>query len=758
MRPILPALLAVLVGAASADAGLVRETWGRKAVHPDTLSVIVEGEAVRIVFDLSAIPKGAAVRRALLRNEKIRQPARPIRIFAVAKLKGDAGPAVAGRPLALVPPRHQWFDATDAVRRWVSRPESNLGLSLASAAGFPPEGAFLDVWYEGRPKPPPPSVTGLKAIHHDGQTFLTWEELPMYRPEPSEVVWATYDKRPVHVVDGPGEGYMGKPRVAGIRQKTFRKLQRYKVINPTTRSMSRQRPRLVRIGPWPDVRYRVYRSRKKITPENVHQAEWLGDARPLCGYDRSKLRFRTWGEYYDPREDPEAFVPTYCLEDGRSIPPGRAFHVHTPQEQGQAYYAVTVARDGVESFAVVTGRCSLAQPVAEKNSPLRPVLQYPRTFWAAVRYEYYLWQAPPLANSASQKINRVMVYTAHKHKPPGWLTVIRYAPPRVHNAGNVMLCMDYGNGIGYSQGRGTFLSYAEAKVDYYHERACSRMIDWVCQEWKIDRGRGIGAEGQYLPPLYAVRNPDRIRYLHTQASGLGYDWIWRPRRCRLRSLLGPRASATTVDGTPAWNLWHLGWYLKRNPARDLPFFYWKERQEGPEVSFLAIGALRDARQPFACEWGGGRLSRQLRHMLRVMRWDRSVPAFGNCSLDANPGSGWRPDGDPRGQINGYLVWDYHTVVETAGRWEMTAGLTLDAPRDECAVDVTPRHCRLFKRKPGQKFLWTNTDQQGRRGAQSGEVTADPWGLVTLRDVKLLKGIPDQGLSKPRNRIRIVRKN
>jgi hypothetical protein len=141
-------------------------------------------------------------------------------------------------------------------------------------------------------------------------------------------------------------------------------------------------------------------------------------------------------------------------------------------------------------------------------------------------------------------------------------------------------------------------------------------------------------------------------------------------------------------------------------------------------------------------------------MLRLMRWDKSVPAFGRCSLDANPGSGWRPDGDPKGQINGFLVWDYATVAESADQWEMTVGLTADAPRGQCTVDLTPRHCKLFKPKSGDKFLWTNTDGRGQE-IQAGEVAADKFGLVTLRDLRVLKSAAgDQ--AKPANSLRVTR--
>jgi hypothetical protein len=145
-------------------------------------------------------------------------------------------------------------------------------------------------------------------------------------------------------------------------------------------------------------------------------------------------------------------------------------------------------------------------------------------------------------------------------------------------------------------------------------------------------------------------------------------------------------------------------------------------------------------------------------MLRRMRWDRSVPAFGHCSLDANPGSGWRPDGDPRGQINGYLVWDYDTVTESPDRWEMAVGLSTAAPRNDCTVDLTPRHCRAFKPKAGDVFRWTNTDLASGREVQAGQVTADRWGLVTLKSVKVSKGAADQAgrAAKCQNLIRISR--
>jgi hypothetical protein len=130
-----------------------------------------------------------------------------------------------------------------------------------------------------------------------------------------------------------------------------------------------------------------------------------------------------------------------------------------------------------------------------------------------------------------------------------------------------------------------------------------------------------------------------------------------------------------------------------------------------------------------------------------MRWDVTLPAFSRCSLDNNPGNGDPSDGDPCGQINGYLLWDDAEQVEQADRWEMNVYLVGSCPKDSCVVDITPRHCKAFRPKAGEKFGWTNTSLAEKREVQSGEVRADAAGLVTLE-----KAIVSRG----RNRIRIAR--
>jgi len=78
---------------------------------------------------------------------------------------------------------------------------------------------------------------------------------------------------------------------------------------------------------------------------------------------------------------------------------------------------------------------------------------------------------------------------------------------------------------------------------------------------------------------------------------------------------------------------------------------------------------------------------------------------------------------------------------------MTVWVVAACPENACAVDVTPRHCKAFKPKPGRKFKWTNTSLAGGKVVATGTVAADKWGLVTLKQLSIDKG---------KNRISIVK--
>ena len=104
----------------------------------------------------------------------------------------------------------------------------------------------------------PPQVEGLGAIHRNGQTFLVWKELPVYRPPAGSILWIQrMSGRRTEVAGGPGEGVEGYPRAAAIELKTLRDLQALAVRDKPVGHWARQMPPFKRLREVPAVSYRV---------------------------------------------------------------------------------------------------------------------------------------------------------------------------------------------------------------------------------------------------------------------------------------------------------------------------------------------------------------------------------------------------------------------------------------------------------------------------------------------------------------------
>jgi hypothetical protein len=269
-------------------------------------------------------------------------------------------------------------------------------------------------------------------------------------------------------------------------------------------------------------------------------------------------------------------------------------------------------------------------------------------------------------------------------------------------------------------------------------------VRWALARWPADPARISSGVSEH----FGIRHPELFGVMWLGPYSLDFDMKWNPGSGSLAGRLGPPELAVTPEGSKAWDVFDMSWYLKQDPAKDTPFQAClfdqpKDGNHGAEYGWQddpkGLAALRDARQPYCGMWGGAAISRTLNDGLRKMRWDRSLPAFSNCSLDNNPGNGDPDDGDPFGQINGYLFWQYDDIVEQKDRWELTVFLAPECPDQTCAVDITPRHCRLFRPAPGERFTWTNTALANGKAVQSDQVAADKWGLVTLKKAVVSKG-------------------
>ncbi|MBI5168775.1 MAG: hypothetical protein HZA61_04730 [Candidatus Eisenbacteria bacterium] len=127
------------------------------------------------------------------------------------------------------------------------------------------------------------------------------------------------------------------------------------------------------------------------------------------------------------------------------------------------------------------------------------------------------------------------------------------------------------------------------------------------------------------------------------------------------------------------------------------------------------------------------------------RLDQSYPAVTNLSFANDPGDGVASHGDSIGTINGHVEWDTFGV-DSALHWSrgidlrnLTTLTGLRVPPDSCTGDVTLRRTRLFRPAPGEVVTFTVADiASNGRLAQSGTATADANGVVTLPGVKLFR--------------------
>ena len=739
--------------APQSNAETVSEIWGnkdQKCAHPGTL----KATAPRLLFDLTAIPKEAAVYKAELYCEHRGQPLEPLEIYADEKAGG-------AKPLALLPPWLRSFDVTDAVKRWVKDPEKNKGFETPRTPDFPASRCYLEIRYEGKPSGPlPPAVDKLKAIHRNGQTFLSWQEIPIFRPTPDQIVYVDDFNAADQCVKEPGKDKLGNPRIPGLKLSTLRNLQGEAVR--TEEAPGQEMPKQKRVREVPETHYRIYRSAVPITAETFKDAEFAGEADPLNIYNWRMRKILSHGEYYGKHEDPENVIATFCLSDYEGILPGFAFYVHSPSKDDKAYYAITVIQNGVENTSLGEGN-SLAQPVDEKLAPAQPVkyfttvVKFKKNSDKANQYSFLYWIAPPYALLPSNKPKIIDAVVPLDFKEPGPLQIC-FVEVKPDIPGTMMLSIEQAGELCYNDGQGTLKSYKESKLEYYPERYFMNILKWAFSQWKIDPIRIVGWKGMSLhlairhPELFGIFWPDGPEFYSNN-----FDQKWNPYGNSLASRIGPPEVVKTPDGQPGWEVFNIAWYLKQDPAKDIPFMGClfsqpKDGNHGAEYGWQddpkGWAALRDARQPFVAQWGGGNISPVVKKALFGLRWDRSVPAFSNCSLDNNPGNADSCEGEPWGQINGYLLWQYDDILDAPDRWEMTVMLVEDAPAKLCYVDVTPRHCKAFKPKAGDRFSWTNTVLSENKAIQTGELTADAWGLVTL---------PTAVISKGKNRLTLAKK-
>ncbi len=123
--------------------------------------------------------------------------------------------------------------------------------------------------------------------------------------------------------------------------------------------------------------------------------------------------------------------------------------------------------------------------------------------------------------------------------------------------------------------------------------------------------------------------------------------------------------------------------------------------------------------------------------------DHSYPAFSNCSTNGNPGNGDPTTADPIGNINGAVDWDERTLDELWLRWDATLLtrplVTQDGilgAAESLTVDVTPRRLQRFIVAEHVPYRYEVRRLGSATIIQTGLVTPDDDAVLTIPRVKV----------------------
>jgi hypothetical protein len=697
-----------------ASAELVTERWGQagRCRHRGTADFrrAADGEGTVVRFDLSALPKGAAIYRARLLLPVSHGPgplAEPILIQPLtARPPGAGKPAVEKAPLPLVGPRYRSFDATAVVRKWASGRLANHGLWVRRAPGWEQARTYLEISHEGKLTDPPRAVTGLRAFHRAGQVFLTFREVACPFAGKDDVPW---DEMKAHQ-KGLAEG-----KVAQIS-------------------------------------YRVYRHSRQIVAANLHEAELLDEVPQFSAFDQRMIQTVWKGERIKNVRVGSARVPRVCIEPLKELPVGTGVFVRTSDRRGKFHYAVISVADGVENSTQINAENSLSEPLVETIARPEPILHHesvhiydkprPHRF-------YLLWADPPLSHTPSY-YHLGVTSPAKRPEGPAPLYVHSFwwdngwarsgARRKIEGCVSLQMETPWVLHKGVHEGTGTYKAFSQGKVQDYWARRLRNVLPWLGQRYHVDFQRMYAMSSDWawhLPDLFAAVHENLTTDPKRSPTAIGSNRFWG-------KVAGP---AETQWGVSAWKYYDIAWYARNHVPFEMPLVYYTPNMHLGDFGKIDkprfYRAMLDTKRPFLAAWG---MNVDASWIYRIRRAE-PLAAFGNCSLDSNPGIGM-DDGDREGQINGYLRFDSASAVDRGDRWEMTVWLfagdergRYGAPADSCTVDITPRRCRQFRPKPGQTFRWTNTVPPGEEGAkavQTGTAVADRWGLVTARKVVVAK--------------------
>jgi hypothetical protein len=314
----------------------------------------------------------------------------------------------------------------------------------------------------------------------------------------------------------------------------------------------------------------------------------------------------------------------------------------------------------------------------------------------------------------------------------------------------------------------------DGTVRDYTARRVSYTLDWARRTFPVDTARVYvmgNSMGGIAGVFLAMWRPDLIAatmvtvplfdfsFMTDSNPSCGFDEDGGQRLACDRLWGTVPTGLLMDDGTPVYERLNAGAMARSLESRWVPpIIAFSGRQDtllGWSEKIPFYRAMRESHAGGTFFWdtrthsntaaGGAWWPLQDHRYLYRFRTDLSFPALSNCSADGDPGDGDAASGDSIGTINGFAEWD-DQVVDTPGEWQVRLrlrglptlwGPVVPAP-DSATVDVTPRRIQRFEVTPGAEYGWQVVRSSDSAIVQLGTAMADASGVLTIPGVMVFR--------------------
>jgi hypothetical protein len=289
----------------------------------------------------------------------------------------------------------------------------------------------------------------------------------------------------------------------------------------------------------------------------------------------------------------------------------------------------------------------------------------------------------------------------------------------------------------------------------YTARRVAYIVDWAIKNLPVDStrtymtGYSMGAMGAMLNTI-ALRQRIAAVFVFGAEFNMsvfedGYmDPLWGTRQSNLMTNEGLRRDERL----------NVNYLLSANRLNSLPIIFTFSGKNDVHTGWAEKIVYYDSMN--ACRHGGFHFWNTTDHdqvfdnypwqtsypnfsFFTRYRTNLSYPAFSNCSINRNPGNGTPSNGDATGSINGHLDWN-DNIIDLQNKWEITLLLkdyarNPDTSPDSAITDVTPRRVQSFSVPKGARVNWQN-----RRNGIVVQQTSFVYdgNLLTIPGVKVYK--------------------